>query len=191
MMKRGIVVVLALLLAAADAPPPQTLRQSGAALWFGNVVLTDQDGRQVRLYDDLLAGHVVVVNAFYTGCRSACPEVMGTLSHLQAKLAIDGMPARFISITVDPEHDTPDRLALYARALDAGADWHILSGDPANVRHALHKLGLNTDPEDPGDHLNVMYMANVRTGLWEKVFSLTPLDDLEQLLRQVAADRGS
>ena len=189
-MWRAIAAVLALLLGAADCPPPQTMRQTGAAQWFGNVILTDQDGRHVSLYDDLMAGHVVVVNAFYSGCRSACPQAMGTLSHLQAKLAIDGMSARFISITVDPEHDTPDRLALYARALDAGADWHMLSGDPATVRHALHRFGLDTDPDDPSDHLNVLYMANMRTGLWEKVFSLAPLDDLERLLRQVAADGG-
>ncbi len=179
-----------LLLGAADYPPPQAMRQNGAATWFGNVSLTDQHGRRVRLYDDLMAGHVVVVNAFYTGCRSACPQAMGTLAHLQARLAIDGMAAQFISITVDPEHDTPDRLELYARALDAGGEWHMLSGDPASVRQVLHRFGLDTDPDDPGDHLNVLYMANMRTGLWEKVFSLAPLDDLERLLRQVAADRG-
>jgi hypothetical protein len=48
----------------------------------------------------------------------------------------------------------------------------------------------SSDPDDPSDHLNVLYMANMRTGLWEKVFSLAPLDDLERLLRQVAADGG-
>jgi protein SCO1/2 len=192
MMWRGTAIVLALLLlGAADYPPAQTMRQSGAEQWFGNIVLTDQDGRPVRLYGDLMKGHVVVVNAFYTGCHSACPQVMGTLSHLQAKLAIDDLPAWFISITVDPEHDTPDRLAIYARALDAGANWHMLSGDPSAVRQALHRFGLDTDRNDPGDHLNVLYMANMRTGLWEKAFSLAPLDDLEQLLRQVAADGGS
>jgi protein SCO1 len=190
MMRPRTVALLALVLLGADHPPPQTMRQTGAERWFGSIILTDQDGRQVRLYDDLMAGRVVVVNAFYTGCRSACPQVMGTLSHLQAKLAIDGIPARFVSITVDPEHDTPDRLALYARALNAGADWFLLSGHPAIVRQALHRFGLDTDPNDPGNHLNVLYMANMRTGLWEKVFSLAPLDDLEQLLRRVAADNG-
>ena len=185
----GAVLAL-LLLTGADYPPPQTMRQSGAAQWFGNVTLTDQNSRPVRLYEDLMAGQIVVVNAYYTGCRAACPEAMGTLSHLQAKLAIDGVPARFISITVDPEHDTPDRVALYARSLEAGPDWSMLTGDPATVRRALHKFGLETNPEDPGDHLNVLYMANLRTGLWEKVFSLAPLDDLEQLLQKVEADHG-
>jgi protein SCO1 len=190
MMRPRTVVLLALVLLGADRPPPQMMRQTGAEQWFGSIILTDQDGRQVRLYNDLMAGRVVVVNAFYAGCRSACPQVMGTLSHLQAKLAIDGVSARFVSITVDPEHDTPDRLALYARALNAGEDWRFLSGHPPTVRQALHRFGLDTDPNDPGNHLNVLYMANMRTGLWEKVFSLAPLDDLEQLLRRVAADNG-
>jgi len=192
MMRRGATAVLALLLlgAGGDYPPPQMMRQTGAAQWFGDIVLTDQTGRQVRLYDDLMAGHVVVVNAFYAGCHSACPEVMGMLSHLRAQLAVDEMSVRFISITVDPEHDTPERVAVYARALDTGDGWHMLSGDPSAVRQALHRFGLDTNPDDPSDHLNVLYMANLRTGLWEKVFSLAPLEDLERLLRRVAADGG-
>jgi protein SCO1/2 len=189
-MWRWCVVALALLFGVADNTPSQSLRQPGAVAWFGHLTLIDQDGRSVRLYEDLMAGQVVVVNAFYTGCRAACPQVMGTLAELCGQLAIDGVKARFISITVDPEHDTPDRLALYARALGANDDWRMLSGDPATVRAALHKFGLETDPNDPADHLNILYMANLRTGLWEKVFSLASLADLERLLQQVENDRG-
>ena len=144
----------------------------------------------VRLYEDLMAGQVVVVNAFYTGCRAACPQAMGTLSHLQAKLAIDGMPARFISITVDPEHDTSGQGCALCPRAGGRRRLDMLTGDPATVRQALHKFGLDTDPDDPSDHLNVLYMANLRTGLWEKVFSLAPLDDLEQLLQTGCSDRG-
>jgi protein SCO1 len=190
MIGRCLVAVLALLLTAADAPSPQAMRPFGTEKWFGGLTLVDQDGLRVRLYEDLMAGHVVVVNAFYTGCRAACPQVMGTLADLRAQLAIDGLAARFISITVDPEHDTPDRLALYARAMHADADWRMLSGDPATVRAALHKFGLDTNPDDPADHLNVLYMANLRTGLWEKAYSLAPLESLAQLLRRVDSDHG-
>jgi len=190
MTARCLVAALALLLMAADAPSPQAVRQSGAEKWFGGLTLVDQDGRHVRLYEDLMAGHVVVVNAFYTGCRAACPQVMGTLADLRDQLALDGLAARFISITVDPEHDTPDRLALYARAFGADAGWRMLSGDPTTVHAALHKLGLDPKPDDLVDHLNVLYMANLRTGLWEKVFSLAPLDSMGQILRRIDSDRG-
>jgi protein SCO1/2 len=185
-----LVAVLLLAMGATDYPAPQTMRQAGAAKWFGGIVLMDQDGNRVRLYQDLMEGHVVVINPFLAGCRAACPQVMGTLSHLQAQLAIDGMTATFVSITVDPEHDTPDALNLYARSLGAGAGWHMLTGDPATVRQALHRFGLDTNPDDPSDHLNILYMANLRTGLWKKVFSLAPIDDLETILSEVENDPG-
>ena len=66
----------------------------------------------------------------------------------------------------------------------------MLSGDPPMVRQALHRFGLDSDPEDPGDHLNILYIANLRTGLWKKVFSLAPIEDLETLVQQVENDRG-
>lgn len=190
-MRRAWLLIVVLVLAgAADYPAPQTMRQTGAAHWFGGVRLVDQNGKDVRLFDDLMDGRVVVISAFYAGCRAACPQVMGELSHLQAQVAIDGMPVEFISITVDPEHDTRDAVALYARALGAGADWHLLTGDPPVVRQALHRLGLDTRADDPADHLNILYMANLRTGLWKKVFSLAPIDDLEAILQTVVDDRG-
>ena len=185
---RSLVAVLALLLSGAAAP--SSAQQPGAARWFGNLTLTDQNGERLRLYEDLMAGQIVVVNAFYTSCRASCPLVMGTLSHLRARSLADGLTVRFISITVDPEHDTPERLELYAQTLEANADWNMLSGDPATVRQALHRLGLDTDPESPADHLNVLYMGNLRTGLWKKVFSLAPLDDLERSLQGVVADHA-
>jgi protein SCO1/2 len=154
-MRRRLGAVLALLLlTGADYPPPQAMRQSGAEQWFGNVTLTDQNGRPVRLYEDLMAGQVVVVNAFYTGCRAACPQAMGTLSQLQAKLAIDGVPARFISITVDPEHDTPDRVGLYARSLEAGANWNMLTGDSPSVAQVRtgHRSGRPQRPSESALH---------------------------------------
>ena len=75
-------------------------------------------------------------------------------------------------------------------AMGADADWRMLSGDPATVRVALHKFGLDTKPDDPADHLNVLYMANLRTGLWKKALSLAPLESLAQLLQRVDSDRS-
>jgi protein SCO1/2 len=172
---------------AQDYPPPRTMHLPDAAHWFADLTLTDQDGHALRLYDELMAGQVVVVNSFYTGCRAACPLVMSNLALLQDKAAIDGIPARFISITVDPANETPDTLQVYAQARGLKPGWHLLSGDPAMVRAALHRFGLDSDPADPSDHLNIVYIANLKTGLWKKVFAMTPPDELARILAEVAA----
>ncbi len=90
-MRCGLIAVLSmLLLGAGEYSAPQTQGQSGAARWFGDVMLIDQDGKRVRLYEDMMERQIVVVNAFFTSCHAACPLVMGTLSHLQAQLGRAG-----------------------------------------------------------------------------------------------------
>jgi len=180
-------LLFALPAVAQDYPPPRTMHLPAPDHWFGGLSLTDQDGHDFRLYDDLMAGRVIVVNAFYANCKAACPTVMGTVKLLQDKAAIEGIPASFISITIDPRHDTPDSLKLYATSLAAEPGWHLLSGDPETVSQALHRFGLDTDPDDPSDHLNILYIANLKTGVWKKAFSLMPPEQLAQLLTDVAS----
>jgi protein SCO1/2 len=173
---------------AQEYPPPQTIRLPDPAHWFAGLSLIDQDGRKVQLYDELMARQIVIVNGFYAHCRASCPTVMNAIALLREKMAIDGIDASFISITVDPENDTPEMLQLYATGLGAKPGWHLLSGDPVAVRQALHKFGLDVDLNDPDDHLNVLYIANLRTGIWKKVFSLTPADALVRIIDAVSND---
>jgi len=181
-------LLLAVLPAAAqDYPAPRTVHLPAPEHWFGGLGLTDQDGHAVKLYEDLMAGRIVVVNAFYATCKAACPVVMGTVKLLQDKAAIEGIDASFISITIDPRHDTPDSLQLYATSLGVRPGWHLLSGDPETVTQALHRFGLDTDPDDPSDHLNILYIANLKTGVWKKAFSLMPPEQLARLLADVAS----
>lgn len=172
---------------AQQYPPPRTMQLPDPAHWFGGVTLIDQDGSAVRLYDDLLAGQVVVVNAFYASCRSVCPPVMGNLALVQQKAAIEGIKVVFVSITIDPAQDTPQALQLYAARLEVQPGWHLLGGDPAMVTQALHRFGLEPNPNDPTDHLNIVYVANLRTGVWKKVFSLTPPEEIARIVSDVAA----
>jgi hypothetical protein len=51
----------------------------------------------------------------------------------------------------------------------------------------LHRFGLDTDPDDPSNHLNILYIANLKTGIWKKAFSLMPPEQLGQLLTEVAS----
>src|SRR4029450_1267661 len=80
--------------------------------------LTSQDGTQVSLAD--LRGKVVAVTFIYTSCIDTCPVLTALMAHVQDKLGQDfGEKVAFVSITVDPERDTPEVLKQYADTFGA------------------------------------------------------------------------
>ena len=86
-----------------------------------------------------LRGQVYVANFFFTSCRSICPAIMKGMSRLQdgfAQRNIRGI--RLVSISVDPEHDTPEVLREYAKGLSVDPErWTLLTGDPERVRQLV------------------------------------------------------
>lgn len=104
--------------------------------------LVDQRGKPATLGD--LAGNVWIADFIFTGCQAACPMLtsrMRTLQrHLEERERAVGhaLPVRLISFSVDPEVDTPDKLAAYAAKW--GADerrWSFLTGSLADVNRAV------------------------------------------------------
>ena len=95
--------------------------------------LTSTDGGRLSLGD--LRGRVVAVTFIYATCTDTCPLLTAKMAGMQKRLGPDfGPKVRFVSITVDPERDTPQVLAQYAR--NHGADpagWAFLTGTPAEI----------------------------------------------------------
>jgi len=162
-------------------------KPSAAEGYFGDTVLTDQNGEKLRLYDDLLKGKVVVVNAFFSSCQGVCSVLIPKLSQLQA-VAGDrlGKDVSFLSISVDPLTDTPTKLKLFAEGLHAKPGWHFLTGDREAVEQALHKFGQAVEAKE--NHSNLFIMGNDRTGLWKKVFGLSSSEDIAASFRSVLND---
>ena len=86
-----------------------------------------------------LHGQVYVANFFFTSCRSICPAIMQGMGRLQAAFAERNVRGvRLVSISVDPEHDTPEVLGTYAKGLSADPErWTFLTGDPERVRRLV------------------------------------------------------
>src|SRR5919199_1102994 len=89
--------------------------------YFPNVPLTTQDGKTVRLYDDLLKDKIVAIDLIYTHCKFSCPLETARLAQAQ-KLLGDrvGKDIFFYSISIDPKRDTPAALKAYAQKFHAG-----------------------------------------------------------------------
>ena len=104
--------------------------------------LTSQDGAQVALAD--LRGKVVAVTFIYTFCVDTCPVLTPMMSFIQDQLGADfGAKIAFVSITVDPERDTPEVLKEYAQAFGANlAGWSFLTGPSDTIRDVTRRYGV-------------------------------------------------
>lgn len=95
--------------------------------------LTDQSGAKFDS-GSKLKGHVWVADFMFTNCPGPCPRMSKQMSEVQA--ALGGTDARMISLTVDPDHDTPPVLAQYATYYKARPGvWFFLTGDVATLQH--------------------------------------------------------
>jgi protein SCO1 len=158
-----------------------------SARYFHGLTLTDQDGRRVDLYRDLMAGRVVVVQTFFTTCRGVCPATTRSFRALQERFSERlGKDLVLISITVAPRDDTPERLRAYAREVEAQAGWRFLTGSAAEVDAALRRFGQAT--QAPEGHSNVFLAGNDRTGLWKKLLGLAPPGEVGDAVARVLDD---
>ncbi len=152
-------------------PVPNRGVQVGDAV--PDFALKDQTGSTVRLSQ--MRGEPVAVTFIYTRCpiATACPMTIAKFSKLDAALAREKF-GHLLVVTVDPEHDTPEVLAEYARK--AGADpkrWKFLTGTPRDVARVASDFGVLYYPEhgqmihsqavavlDPQGRLSTIYFGD-------------------------------
>lgn len=186
-MKKLAIALLLLVSAAAYAGEPQA---GAASSYFSKISLIDQNGRRVNLYDDLIKGHTIVLNSFFASCTGSCPVMARTFLHIQNKLGDRvGNDVILVSITVDPENDTPAKLKAYAEKMGAKKGWYFLTGTTDEVDGALRKIGQYTELRE--GHMNVIIAGNDRTGLWKKAHGVAGSDDVYKVIASVVDDPGA
>ena len=167
---------------------PTAPARSPAEKYFSDVELIDQDGRKVRFYSDVLKNKIVAINTFFTTCTNICPPMNRNFEKMQDALGDRlGKDVFLVSITVDPETDTPTRLKEYGRRFHARPGWLFLTGKKENVDWALYKLGQYVETKD--DHTSIFIIGNESKGLWKKAFGLAKSDELIKILEDVINDR--
>ena len=170
--------------AAAGKGSPEA-RRAKARDYFTDTPLVNQDGRTVRFFGDVLDGNVVLVSFIFTRCVGACPLICQKLNGVRRALGDRFGEFRFVSLSVDPDFDTPAELTYFAKKQEARyPNWVFLGGTKANVSLVARKLG--EWPEEPGDHTTAFLAGNVRTGHWTKIRPDMPAAAIADTLRRLA-----
>jgi protein SCO1/2 len=98
-----------------------------------DVGLTDMGGKETSLLKEIDAGRPVMVNFIFTTCTTICPVMSGVFSQVQKELGSESGEVRMVSVSIDPEYDTPDRLRDYAQRFGAGPQWQFLTGEVDDI----------------------------------------------------------
>jgi len=128
------------------------------------VSLTDINYQSVSFPDALVGDKPVILNFIYTTCTTICPILSATFSQVQRELGADSAGLRMISISIDPEQDSPERLQDYARRFKSSDNWHFLTGDIEDVI-GIQKA-LDAYRGDKMNHIPLTFLYSDNSGTW-------------------------
>lgn len=167
--------------------------QNEANANFADIVLPDavlitQDGAKVSLQSDVVGDRIVVMDFVYTTCTTVCPVLSAIFSQVQNKLGDRlGHEVVMVSMSVDPNRDTPARLKSYATKLRAGDSWLWLTGRQQTVIEVLEELGAYTP--NFADHPSMVLVGDGRSGQWSRFLGFPAADQIIKKVDEFSAAR--
>jgi len=141
-----------------------------------DVMLIREDGKQVAFPADIDDGRPVLVNFIYTTCTAICPMLSQMFAGFQDQLGAEVSGVRMVSISIDPEQDTPERLLAYAKRYDAGPQWTHYTGTleaSIDVQKAFQAYYV-----DKMNHRPVVFMRAAPGEPWTRLDGFTSPSDL-------------
>ena len=141
-----------------------------------DVTLINQDRQKIRLLDLLQADRPVLVDFIYGTCTTICPILSAGYSSLQRKLAPDQEKVQLISISIDPEYDTPEVMTDYLEKYQAKPGWQFLTGSRADIDKVMRAF----DAYVPNkmSHYPITFLHAPGADHWVRIYGLIGTADL-------------
>ncbi len=150
-----------------------------------DVQVVRTDGKTVSLADELNDGRPVVMSFIFTTCTTICPLSSSTFQKLQNLLGSDRKRVHMVSISIDPEEDTPERLVAYAKSYKAGPGWSFYTGTVQAIIAAQRAFGVYRG--DKMNHPPVTLMRSAPGKPWIRIDGFATPDYLLQQVKDMVA----
>jgi len=160
--------------------------ESGSArkMVIPDVYVLDQSGNALHFYSDLIKGKTVAINFIFTNCTTICPPLAATFARVQKDLGDKaGRDVHFISISVDPLTDTPERLKAWGAKFKAGDGWTFVTGEKQEIDKLLNALGASVSRRE--DHSPTVIVGNDLKGVWTRTYGLARSAQIVGLIMDV------
>lgn len=158
-------------------------QRSERAYSIPDVTLIDADGRPVQLRKLLATQDPVMMNFIFTTCGAICPVMSKVFSEVPSSLGVQAGKLRMISISIDPENDTPAKLKSYAKTYGATARWTFLTGRVADVKAI--QLAFDTYRGDKMNHEPATLLHSAPDKAWVRIDGFASSDELAREYRKL------
>ena len=162
------------------------LKRSMVEVEVPTIKMVRQDGVATTALKELSGGRPTVLAFIYTSCTTVCPLTSHILSELQTRLGADLNKVRLVSVSIDPEYDTPARLKAYSQRFEASPQWQYYTGSLANSV-AVQKA-FKAYQGDKMNHLPLIFVSGGKTKSWVRLEGFPTAD---QVLTELNAQSGS
>ncbi|WP_212624965.1 SCO family protein [Pseudomonas sp. PP3] len=170
--------------------PAKSASSESAQVKFADVALVDQNGKSVRLEQDLISNKIVVMSFIYTSCTTVCPVVSSIMGKVQKQLgARVGTEVQLVSISIDPQRDDAKRLNDYARTFQKGPGWSWLTGSPQSVSETLK--GLGSFSSDFKSHQPLILVGDGNSRHWTRFYGFTDPMVLSREVEKLSGERNA
>ncbi len=141
-----------------------------------DVTLIDQYGARHDLPELLTDNTPVIVSYIFTTCTTICPILTATLASAYDELSKTDPSPTIVSISIDPQEDTPDKMMAYAEKYGSHKDWHFLTGDLKSIETAQRAMDAYRGSKL--NHTPLTFIKPSTTTSWLRIEGFTSASDL-------------
>ena len=149
------------------------------------VKMTDSGGNEGFLSEAVSSEKPVMLNFIFTTCTAICPPMSATFAQVAQKMDAEGEVMQLISISVDPEYDTPGVLKKYAKQFEAGSQWKLFTGPTGNS--ILIQRAFDAYRGDKMNHIPLTFIRGPNSNQWARIEGLASADELIHEYRSLVA----
>ncbi len=170
---------------AAESPTPAAMKSPV----IPDVVVVDQDNHKLHFYRDLVQGKTVAINFIFTTCTTICPPLTANFAKVQkTMLERNENDLHLISVSVDPEGDTPKRLKSYAEMFHAQPGWTFVTGKRADLEQIWKAFNIYLGSKQ--DHPATVAIGNDPQHVWTYASGLTSAGKLINVIASTMDSSG-
>lgn len=177
------IAFLFLLVMSAGAKEGQLYKRTIEEYVVPDVTLLDQEGNEVQFREYLDSGKPVIMDFIFATCTTICPVLSVSFAYFQKKLGGRAGEVMLVSISIDPDNDTPELMKEYIGKYGAKPGWDALTGKRSNITEVL--TAFDAYVGNKMNHFPLTIMRGPGDRQWVRLYGLLSASDLRNEYQQL------